>query len=635
MSDLIEPPAHEFDPDDIPMIREMFYEFAAQVKIDSKEAGVISFTNPYFAQRMFFDGVFAGLQKDIHWFVILKARQLGITTGSILLDLFWISYFPGLQGGLVTDTAPNKEKIRILITRMLESLPRSFAIPIVSHNKDGLVLSNGSSLDYLVAGTRKNGGLGRSRAYNFLHATECSSWGDQEGLESLQKSLAAEYPARLYMFESTARGYNMFHEMWEDAREDPMVKQGIFIGWWAKESYSFNPSKGKKQRELYEKYSAAALTEDEQELIAYVQRKYDFEVTLEQLAWYRHEKDPSGEGNIIDETGASIIEQELPWHEEQAFMLTGSTFFSSTALAEAAKECAKLPYKGYRYYMGEQFLATTIEPVKNAKLAQLKVWEEPDPAGTYVIGADPAYGSSDEADRYVAQIFRVYADGMDQVAEFASPSIKTYQFSWIVAHLAGLYGNARLLLELNGPGEAVFTEFRHLQTQLTQGLIVPPDDKKGLRNVLLNVRNYLYSRADSMGGGVAYHWRTTLNNKAVIFNQFRDGFAMGQIRLKSLELLEEMRKIVQDGLSIKGEGSAKDDRVMAAALSTRAWIDGERKRMESNGLTRAAEREAKNWTQEDMTRVFTGNVVADFLRRQQMGRDHAARMARRGKRWNW
>ena len=110
---------------------------------------------------------------------------------------------------------------------------------------------------------------------------------------------------------------------------------------------------------------------------------------------------------------------------------------------------------------------------------------------------------------------------------------------------------------------------------------------------------------------------------------------MGQIRLKSLELLEEMRKIVQDGLSIKGEGSAKDDRVMAAALSTRAWIDGERKRMESNGLTRAAEREAKNWTQEDMTRVFTGNVVADFMRRQQMSRDHAARMARRGKRWNW
>jgi hypothetical protein len=129
---------------------------------------------------------------------------------------------------------------------MLESLPRSHSIPIVSHNRNGLVLKNGSSLDYLVAGTRKNGGLGRSRAYNFLHATECSSWGDQEGLESLEKSLAAKYPARLYVFESTARGYNMFHTMWEEAKEDTLVKRAIFIGWWAKEEYAFDPKRSSR-----------------------------------------------------------------------------------------------------------------------------------------------------------------------------------------------------------------------------------------------------------------------------------------------------------------------------------------------------------------------------------------------------
>ena len=630
---------HIFDPAQVEDLQDYLYDFLGKISIDSKEAGVITLDEPYFAQKRFLDGVFDGLAQDIHWFVILKARQLGITTISLALDIFWISYFSGLQGAIVTDTEPNKEKIRILITRMLESLPRSHSIPVVTHNRNGLVLKNGSTLDYLVAGTRKNGGLGRSRAYNFLHATECSSWGDQEGLESLQKSLAAKYPARLYVFESTARGYNMFHTMWEEAKEDPLVKKAIFIGWWAKEDYSFNPKRSFKERELFEKYSAAPISEEEQLLIDYVYKNYGFEVKFEQLAWYRHEKDPSGESEILTEDSSSIIEQEMPWHEEQAFMLTGVNFFPPGMINEAAKIAIKLPFKAYRYQMGEDFLATTLEQIRNPKLAHLKVWEEPDPAGTYVIGADPAYGSSDQADRFCAQIFRVYSDGMDQVAEFCSPTVKTYQFTWIVAHLCGLYANARLLLELNGPGEAVFTEFRNLQTMLQNGLLAPRGDDKeehrGIKNVLRAVRTYLYHRADSFGSGAAPHWKTTYSNKIVIYNQFRDGFSLGHIKIKSYECLEEMRKIVQEGSSIQGEGSSKDDRPMAVALAVRAWIDNERKRMQNEGRTRDAELTAKDMTHVDMNRMFTSNVVADFMERQRMQREHQKRLVARGSRWRW
>jgi hypothetical protein len=619
---------HDFRPEMVPELREIFYEFMHNIVIDSKELGPAPL-EPYYGQRLFLDSVFDGLQNDIHWFVVLKARQLGITTVSIALDIFWLSFFPGLQGGLVTDTEGNKDKLRILIDRILKALPNSHSIPVERHNRSNLVLANGSSLDYLVAGTRKNGGLGRSRAFNFLHATECSSWGDQEGLESLQKSLAAKFPARLYVFESTARGYNMFHNMWEEAKEDYMTKKGIFIGWWAKEDYSFQPHRSFKERELFDRYGTEAPNKDEQELINIVKKNYDFDVTMEQLAWYRHEENPSGEADMIFENSGSIISQELPWHEEQAFMLTGASFFSLPMLNEAAKISIKDMFKGFRYHMGEEFLATSIEQVRVAKLSMLKIWEDPDPAGTYVIGADPAYGSSDEADRFCAQVFRVYADGMDQVAEFISPTIKTYQFTWIIAHLAGLYANARLILEINGPGEAVLTEFRNLKTQLSAGLITPKDENQNIRNVLLNVRNYLYTRADSMGGGAQLHWKTTATNKLVIFNQFRDGFSIGQIRIRSVECLEEMKKIVQDGISIKGEGSAKDDRVMACALATRGWIDGERKHLQAQGKTRKAEAEAKDLSHVDMNKIFTSNIIADFLNRQRIQREHSARMQRK------
>ena len=47
------------------------------------------------------------------------------------------------------------------------------------------------------------------------------------------------------------------------------------------------------------------------------------------------------------------------------------------------------------------------------------------------VGADPAYGSSDWADRFCIQVYRCYADGLDRVAEFATSELNTYQFAWV------------------------------------------------------------------------------------------------------------------------------------------------------------------------------------------------------------
>ena len=617
-----------FNPENVEEFKEAFYAFLAYVKIDSKDYGPNTDFEPFFAQKRFLEEVFSGLGEDIHWFVVLKARQLGITTVSFALDLFWISYFKGLQGAIVYDTEGNRDKGRLLFTRMMGSLPKQFSVPVISHNKNGLVLANGSSIDYLVAGTKKNSGLGRSRAYNFLHATECSSWGDQEGLEALQKSLSDVFPARLYVFESTAKGYNIFYNMWESANEDALTKKPIFIGWWAKESYSFNPSASLKEAQLFERYAKAPISEDEQDKIDYVKEHYGFDVTMEQLAWYRYKRDPSGERDEGDIPLDSTIEQELPWHEEEAFMMTGLGFFPAKQIKELQKEVIQLPFHGYRYMAGENFLACTIEPLKNVKFADLKIWEQPDPLGTYVIGADPAYGSSDEADRFCAQVFKVYSDGMDQVAEFCTPMIKAYQFAWVLAHLAGAYSNARLLLELNGPGEAVFTEFRNLKNMLQQGMLTNASDDPSLRNILGNVKNYMYKRVDSFGGASAYHWKTNLQNKLVIFNQLRDGFTLNQIRLKSFPLLEEMQTIVQQGLSVRGDGNSKDDRVMAAALATRAWIDGERPRLQTQGTTREVVSKRGVVSRNDVASEHMQMIVKDHFSQLQAQREQIMRTAR-------
>ena len=616
-----------FKPEMTPELRLAFYDFISHIKIDSKELGGDSPLVPYRAQTRFLDELFDGLEEDIHWFVVLKARQLGISTISLALDIFWLSVFPGLQGALVADTDANKENMRITIKRMMASLPKSHAIPTVQNNRYGLQLRNGSTLAYLVAGVRKNSGLGRSRGLNFVHATECSSWGDQAGLESLTKSLGQRYPARLYIWESTAQGFNLFYNMWEEAKRDELIKKGIFIGWWAKETYAFDEG-----TPLYQKYAEQEPSKDEKEKMELVKVKYNFDVGMDQLAWYRHEKDPSGSPDAIEEETleSEIFQQELPWDEDEAFIQTNVGFFPPSKLSESLKRgILTSKYLGYRYYMGNEFTSTKIEQVRVDRLAHLKIFEEPDPSGIYTIGADAAFGSSDKADRNCAQVVRCYADKVVQVAEFCDPLMGTREFAWVVSHLCGAYGNARLLLEINGPGEAVFNEMKNLQLLLQNGYLANVAEEKGLKDIFRNVRKYLYHRIDSMGGGASYHWKTTGANKAGVMNQLRDVFNTDQIVINSVACLREMQRIVQVGLVIEGEGVSKDDRVIALALAVRAWMDQERYRLQLESRTFENESRKGQYTSTDLAASFYSNIMRDFFNRQEWDRKQALRASRR------
>lgn len=622
-----------WNPAKVKAFRRAFTDFLKYVQIASKDIEGYQPLRLYDAQNRFLDEVFAGLEEDIHTFVVLKARQLGLSTIVRCLITFWAFIHEGLRVALVYDTERNRNAAQLEIKQFLERLPPSHQIPIRNHNRNLLEFENGSTLFYLVAGVTKgrgSGGLGRSVGVNCLGATEMSSWGDIEGLKALERSLSGQYPNRLYIWESTARGFNIFHDIWEDAKADDLAKKAIFIGWWAKETYRLP-----KGTALFERYGAAEPDAEELKKIELVRTRYGHEVTQEQLAWYRHEHDPNLEARETEKDGDDLIAQELPWFEEEAWVMTGSNFFPGEELAKAWEVAEKRPMKGYRYLMSQEFFATVLDPVRVPRQATLKIWEEPDPDGVYAIGADPAYGASETADRNCAQIVRCYADGVDQVGEYTSPMTATYQFAWVLAHLCGAYG-ARLLMELQGPGQAVLNGFRELELLTRHGHLQQTAQEMGLLNIFDNVRHYMYTRQDTLTKNpTAFHFVTSQKLKVTILERMRDAFNTGTLRVHSTDLLREMQHIRREKDEIGGEGSSKDDRVIAMALAVRAWEDSVRRALVAAKRTREFEARQRSMTSKDLFDLFMGSQLEGFFDRGARARMEQARRARRGTRYNF
>jgi len=571
-----------------------FYKFCSELKIETKEEGLKKMGNLLGTQTYVMEEIQKGLNEDVHFFVILKGRQLGITTISLALDLYWQFTHPGWQGTLVADTEENRDMFRSTLAMYMEGLPKEYKIPLVAHNRNQMVLKNRSRLFYQIAGNKSR--LGQGKAITYLHGTETASWGNEEGLASLIASLAERNSERLYMFESTAQGFNMFHDMYKTAKR-AKTQRAIFCGWWRNEFYSVA---GDSQ--IYKVYWDGKLKSEEKEWVKEIKKLYGVDINSRQIAWWRwkmHE-------GIKDET---LMYQEFPPTEDYAFVMTGTSFFSHTRCTEAAKQSKKKDYEDFRYSFGQLFQDTEVLR-STERLSTLRVWEQPIDSAYYVIGADPAYGSSDWADRFCIQVFRCYADGLDQVAEFATSELNTYQFAWVIAHLAGAYKNSTLNLEVNGPGQAVINEIRNLK-RMAVSMGGPMGH--GLMDVLGSMQNYIWRRNDTLGGiSNSIGFLTTASTKERMLNYMKDYFEREMMNIYSMDLLEEMKGIVRDNGFLGAPGRGKDDRVIATALASVAFAEQIQPRLIASKITREVNKAQENYTPEQ---IAVGRNVSDYLKR--------------------
>lgn len=597
----------------------LFLKFLNHLTIESRETGqTVLGQNLWGSQTRVLEFIAAGMDEGIRDFTILKSRQLGETTVCLAIDLFWLFMHPGIQGCILIDDEGNRDKIRVILREFVSGLPRAMRYEIVDDNKTLMSFNvNGkrSMIDFLYAGSRRTT-LGASRSYRFAHMTEVGNYGDSDGLENFIQTLSENHPDRLFIKEGTANGYNHFFTMCEQARIDIHRQRFCFVGWWSRDDQRLDPSIP-DQAALYHEYmDGQPWTEEELELRQEVYQRYGHTVDDQQLAWYRYR-------SIARSLDEGMLHQTQPWTEDQAFVLSGRSFFPVRKLEKEIKELyedsardrSRYDFTAFRYYLGQSIATTRCEQVLTLEEAELKVWADPVPWGRYVIGVDPAYGRSDWNDSHAITVCRCYADRLVTVAEYGTSEPETYQVTWALAHLASQYEDCYINLEVKGPGNVIMNEMRRMKDFLTSGMAGEIVNRKGWDNVADAAKWYLWHRPDSLGKGYAYGINTTVDIKIAIMNELRDSYITDLLDIRSLRALKQMKLVTQEGADIGAgaKGRNHDDFVFSLAFAHRAWQDWVRPNMIAEGYTYAFAQTEDEARRAGRRPTIVGAVVANWF----------------------
>lgn len=581
------------------------------------------------SQRRFLDELGEGMDQGVRTFLVLKSRQLGISTICEIICVAWLAMHPGTTGALVVHNGGAKEQMRSSIQDIVASFPpsffgKAFAIKKGRNNREFMEFTNGSRLNFIVAGEKdaEKETFGDGAGYSFVWFTEVALYGSAKALASFEQTLSSTNPNRLYIYESRAAGFNHWKEMWNNAGRDYHTIRRIFIGWWSREDQII-PRTDRR----FAIYGISAPNGEESTLITTVFHAYKHRITPEQLAWYRHRASD-------EKMTLQIMHAQQPWDENQAFVAGGYSFFAQKTIAQDMHRIANNPaenqYHAYNYIFGNDFFATFTEKLDARSLPEqrkLRLWREPVKGAKYAIGMDPAFGRNDQKDRHCISVWRCFADCMEQVAEYADNECITEHAAWVLCHLAGNFEDCVINLELSGgPGHLVMQSLDHVRQLLVSEMYADLVRERKIGEFLNAARWFLYKRPDSMGAGYVWNTMTTGSTKLPMMESFRAAHRSGELIIRSDPLCREMLGVRQEGIKIEAPGANKDDRVIGAALANAAWKRWIQPAMIASGETRqfCIEREESETGMPSMGHVVN-QMVRNWMQLQEDAEEEAPR----------
>lgn len=190
---------------------EMLLALCTQLRIVNQDTGALDWFRPNEEQRAVAHLVTSNLQS-----IVLKSRQVGISTILLAHDLAFAIVNPGVPITLALDTDDNAKKLLGHIRSWCE---RDLGLELRVATEHFVVLPNGSRIQAVTSGSRAAQGqsrTGRSGSAGLIHVSELAFWtNDQKTFQSLTSTALRR--ARIVIESTATPSANLFRRLWDSS----------------------------------------------------------------------------------------------------------------------------------------------------------------------------------------------------------------------------------------------------------------------------------------------------------------------------------------------------------------------------------------------------------------------------------
>jgi hypothetical protein len=477
--------------------------------------------------------------------VVLKARQLGITTISVAL-MCWLTFLHPHVHTLSMSDEEGRVDVNFAMARTAwENLPW-WLQPEKRYDVRGQLIGfdrtkdadrardpGMQSLLYFESANQPSGAAYSKSLYG-AHLAEVARYRNSNAItEGIFGSLV-NYKHSIGIMESTARGrHSTWHRICRASERGTLKWDFVFMEWFREPGYSIAVP------------ASFVRTQEEEAILKKVRDQLHFDLTDGQFAW-RRAKMAEFEATDGD---PEKFHQEFPLTPAEAFVASGRCAFSKKRLNDMITHFCRPPkWVGEIRLDEKDNLTPRLSPQYEGKF---QIWEWPKGNVKYYVAGDPSMGI-DGGDPACAQVLAVPEDinqPLRQVARWHGYAPPT-SFARILAAIGYLYNTAEVAPECN------------TITTVASDLV----------KVLLYPKWYRWMREDKARNAYSnwIGWQTTFRNKNELIGRYREALDQWTVVIRCEDDIDEMFDFVEEEEGTErysARAGATDDCVMTHMIA--------------------------------------------------------------------
>lgn len=518
-----------------------FIEHCVRITTKSGEISLLKLND---VQREIVEYVEENYGKKPIRMIILKARQMGITTIITAIGYWVASMHSNMRYGIVAHRAQSSESIYNKCRGYYNMIERELRPQVMKLSGEGIKFNreDGKGLNSEIMFSTVSEGVFRGETINMLHESERAYYeGDIRLIDASIKPCVPNNEKSIHIKESTANGMNYYKEEWDLACKGESDWKPFFFGWNKMKEY---------RRETPLDFK---ITEEERKLMI------KFKLDEEQIAWRRDMIEHTFNGDI------GLFMQEYPLTPTEAFKSSGGSIISDEIINKGISNIEEGKIVKLVCYPDSYIEYETKGATKRRRLKQERyyniledkykwrdiegVYEEIEYETPYVLSCDTSGSGLDNNVIYVL-------NGITgkTVAKYVTRRIDEHNLAMIINEIGRKYNEALVVVE-NNYSHAIYDYLKELGYK----------------------RLYYSERIDKITNEIIneYGFKTTSRSKPQIISNLIKCLDEGVI-VNDKEFYEEAKHFVNLGGNKMGARNGRhDDHVMALAIALWAVFNSE------------------------------------------------------------